>query len=130
MERRIMHSCGHEQTHSIYGMFAADPGRRAARSARQKYKPCYDASRKVAEEAQATADTAIVAELTFVGLQGTPKQVAWAETIRVERIAAFCRRGHEGTDRLAAVADAKWWIDHRDSPDDGLLARCPIGDAT
>src|SRR3546814_2679373 len=26
MERRITHSCGHEQTHSIYGMFAADAG--------------------------------------------------------------------------------------------------------
>src|SRR3546814_18526694 len=26
MERRITHSCGHEQTNSIYGMFAADAG--------------------------------------------------------------------------------------------------------
>jgi hypothetical protein len=111
-------------------MFAADADRQAARFARQKCKPCYVAGRKVAEEAQATADTAIVAGLTLVSLQGTPKQVAWAETVRVKRIAQLCRRGHEGVDRLAAVADAKWWIDHRDAPDDGLLARCPIGDAT
>ena len=126
MERQIKHSCGHEQTHDIIGIFAVDYDRQAARLARQKCKPCYIGGRKATEEAVATLDMAIVGDLALVELQGSPKQVAWAGTIRVKRIAALHRVGGEGGTRLAGIAEAKWWIDHREMTDDVLLARCPV----
>lgn len=125
MERQIKHSCGHEQTHMILGTFAADCERQAARLARQKCKPCYVGAKKAVDDAQAAQDNAVVAEITLIELSGSAKQVAWAGTIRVKRIAALCRTGHEGVALLAGIADAKWWIDHRDLTDDNLLARCP-----
>ena len=126
MERRITHSCGHEQAHTIMGTFAADCDRQAARLARQKCRPCYVVAKKAVDDAQAEQDMAVVAEITLVALDGSAKQVAWAETIRVKRIAALRRTGHGGVAQLAGIAEAKWWIDHRDLADDGLLSRCPV----
>lgn len=126
MEHGIKHSCGHEQTHMLYGIFAADIDRQVARLARQKCKPCYLAGKKVAEEARAAADVPIIAELVFASLQGSAKQIAWAEGIRTKRISALQRRGHGGVNLLAAVVEAKWWIDYRDVPDDQLLSLCPV----
>lgn len=126
MERRIKHSCGHEQAHDIVGIFAVDYDRQAARLARQKCKPCYVGAKRATEQAKATLDTAIVGDLALVELQGSPKQVAWAETIRVKRIAALHHTGCEAVTRLAGITEAKWWIDHRELPDDSLLARCPV----
>ncbi len=126
MERQIKHSCGHEQAHDIVGIFAVDHDRQAARLARQKCKPCYIGAKRATEQAAANLDTAIVGEIGLVELQGSPKQVAWAETIRVKRIAALHRTGCGGGAPLAGIAEAKWWIDHREMTDDGLLARCPV----
>lgn len=68
---------------------------------------------------------AVVAEIILVELQGSIKQVAWAETIRLKRIAAFRRTGHAGVTQLAGIAKAKRWINHREQADDGLVSRCP-----
>lgn len=126
MERRIKHSCGHEQTHESYEMFAADIERQATRLARQKCKTCYSASKKAAEESQVAVDVTAITGLALAGLEGSPRQVAWAETIRVKRIATLRRKGHNEVGRLAAVAEAKWWIDHREAPDERLLSLCPV----
>lgn len=126
MENLIKHSCGHEQMHAIHGTFAADIDRQVVRLARQKCKSCFLAGKKAADDARAAADAPIIAELVLAGLQGSPKQIAWADGIRAKRVAALHRQGHQGVLMLAAVAEAKWWIDHRDAPDDALLALCPV----
>lgn len=126
MEHGIKHSCGHEQTHMLYGIFAADIDRQAARLARQKCKPCYLAGKRMAEEVQAAADIPIIAELVLASLQGSPKQIAWAEGIRTKRISALQRRRHGGVNLVAAVVEAKWWIDYRNAPDGQLLSLCPV----
>lgn len=54
-------------------------------------------------------------------LQGTPKQIAWAETLRAKRIEELdSRKGGEYTDlelrirhEIEAQNDSSWWIDNR-----------------
>lgn len=81
---------------------------------------------------------------TLPALKGTEKQIAWAERIRAEKLAALVQhleieakrpverhhpdfRGLE--DQLVARArrrvQASWWIDNR--ADDGLMFACAIG---
>ena len=66
-------------------------------------------------------------------LSGSPKQIAWAITIRAEMlsvaraaVAEFAGEMHadaeglarveRGLARLEQTTEAKWWIDHRPSP--------------
>lgn len=44
-------------------------------------------------------------------LIGTPKQVAWAESIRSKAVA---KHGAKTAGTVAKRTDAKWWIDNRD----------------
>ncbi|MBI0533016.1 hypothetical protein [Sphingomonas sp. TX0522] len=117
MQRLITHSCGHDQSHDINGHFAADPDRQANRLARQKCRSCYDAANAV----RAAKDSEAIADLTLVPLTGSEKQVVWAETLRTKRIAAVRKRSPTAADRLASIADAKWWIDNRLVPDATFL---------
>ena len=87
----------------------------------QNYTPGpqgFAAVKKRAEEARAMAPVAPLP------LQGTEKQVAWAEKIRTAFFAipeGFMKEAGARVEpiirnRLAAESSAKWWIDNRDNP--------------
>lgn len=109
MEREITHSCGHTQKHDVAGYFAADSDREARRLARQRCGTCYREQR----EAKATGDQAALAGVDLATLVGSDKQVSWAASIRVERLAALLRKEPAAVQRFATIAEAKWWIDHQ-----------------
>ena len=116
--RRIIHSCGHEQEHYIIGEYAADYDRQAAKLSQGKCAVC--STKAAALTAVQTRAAAL--ELGLASLEGSPKQIAWAETILAKRITALQRGNSETVMIVARITDAKWWIDHRSDADDGLVA--------
>lgn len=117
MNTIVTHSCGHQQSHALFGTFAADVEREARRLARRTCSACYREKRTHA----AQADTALLLDLPLAPLEGSAKQVSWADTIRAKRMAALVKTGTDVAP-LAGRCDAKWWIDHRDAADAELLA--------
>lgn len=91
----ITHSCGHSRTYNICGTDVhGERGRKAKWYASQ---PCPDCRR--AEENAAAAQSN--REKGLPQLEGSPKQIAWAETIRCAAVQA------------KAITSAAWWIDHQ-----------------
>jgi hypothetical protein len=119
MAHRITHRCGHEATHEINGHYAADYYRQLERLEQQKCPPCR-ASIKQAKAA-AAAQHVDALKLELCQLTGSIKQIEWAETIRVTRLAKLCRTKQIAAVHLADVPEAKWWIDHRSVDDKALI---------
>ena len=128
MKTYITRACGHSEKVAIYGPYA----QRDAALEREKAKvcaACYAAQKDQARQqaAQAAAEQAQAAGLP--ALQGTEKQVAWAEQIRAQAIQAvdalLAQQGEAQREdprwaRLEAAvaalrqqAAAAWWIDNR-----------------
>lgn len=117
---QVTHTCGHSETVQITGTDVH--GERARRAAWLESLPCLDCQHE-AQRAQAAAETADMPALT-----GSPRQVAWATTIRasiMREIAEQQTRQDEtgqptppniaaAIARLRATTAAGWWIDHRD----------------
>lgn len=109
MGHEVTHSCGHSERHTIYGTFAADIDRQARQLSRRKCTPCY----KAGKATKAVADGALLDGIALPALTGSEKQVSWAETIRVERLAALHRASPTAVSGFATILEAKWWIDNR-----------------
>jgi len=135
----VIHSCGHTEEHQLYGARRDRDGRRDWLS-RQPCTDCWTvcwraqqaAERAKANEAAAEANAAA----GLPALVGTPKQIAWAESIRkpvAESLAAIelagARRAAESgdpadrevVDAIILVAgevlghtEARWWIEERE----------------
>jgi len=97
-----MHCCGHPRRHHVGGWCVADEDRAAARLARKRCPAC-----------TATDAETLVADPALPSLAGSPRQVAWAEAIRRDRLAAIRRIDPVAAARVAAVVEARWWIDRR-----------------
>lgn len=117
MKRTIWHRCGHAQQHELFGSTAADCIRDERRLERQRCADCTAAARVE----QAAACRAAIAGHVLPPLTGSARQVAWADKIRTERLAKLLRSHPDCITDLATRVDAKWWIDHRQAPDDALL---------
>ena len=124
----ITHSCGHTVEHQIYGTNAH--GERDRKIAWLESTPCSECYK--AEKMEKTAQTNSNANMAE--LEGSPKQIAWAEDIRAKALptlAAMQEKIDNGTgttelyikqrDAMQAAINevreqtsAKWWIDHRD----------------
>jgi hypothetical protein len=134
----LKRSCGHETEVQISG-----PTRNRERMrARLATMPCRECERAAQ---RATIEEAAVAQ-GLPELAGTPKQIAWAQTIRHEILArvtcerevlaAAGRRENAAEERYAQMLKgfdacaaklrgqrkAWWWIDRRDAPVGHLLA--------
>jgi len=128
---QITHSCGHTETHGIGGTNTR--GQRESKAAWLATRVCGECYRAERDAARATK-SAESASANAVGgmptLTGTPKQIAWAETLRAEVAAkllplrAQIAERADGNPRVAramvaaidgvmAHTDAKWWIDQR-----------------
>lgn len=149
----ITRTCGHDERIQIYGTNShGERDRKAEWEATRECRPCHDA--RIAAERQEASEqaTAAATEAGLPALTGSDRQVAWAETLRADRLRQIDTMIATETDRLARIdaegrpadlidrqrqgldiiarlrdlavskTDAKWWIDYR-SQRIGALAR-------
>lgn len=128
----IKYACGHSGVMQIYGPLNGRDAI-AEREARKLCPACYQAKLAAdrAAESAAAAEQAKAAGLP--ALIGSPKQIAWAESIRAKQLAQLqaldaklavapatanpeaVRIGREIIASMIARTDAKAWIDGRDT---------------
>jgi hypothetical protein len=139
----ISRRCGHEQTVQTYGTNTrGERERKAEWLAQQDCPDCAGAQRAVDHQAEGAAATAKAIAAGLLPLEGTPKQVQWAESIRIrlfDDLRARCEVSpahapHAGEIvagymRVAApLTDARTWIDNRHDPRAVLRARMTDSD--
>jgi hypothetical protein len=134
---KIDRACGHVETIQIYGTDAhGERKRTAAYEATRSCDACYAVARDARRVLEAATAAVAAQERGLAALVGSPKQIAWAERIRAEVLAAHAismtewlaqtHAGPEGaalqtwwvshtTEVLARPVEAKWWIDNRDT---------------
>lgn len=117
--RTIPHTCGHEERHNLIGPERDRPGKAKWLGER----PCSAclAKARADERAQASAEAAEATQ-DMIALEGSPKQVAWATTIRAAARkaidGAISGRGLNDQQQAALKAlygqdKASWWIDNQ-----------------
>lgn len=131
----IEHSCGHTVAHQIYGPVKGRD-KQAERLGLQLCEACYRAKRDtdLADAGRQAGESA--ATLGLVALKGSPKQIAWAETLRLPvakllgetrdmlvaslkpEVPASLRQQIEAAISMLIAEvlgqdSAKWWIDGR-----------------
>ena len=120
----VTHSCGHSERHLIVATFAYQADAKALQLKRRWCTACYRADKQAKAGDQAAADAAAtLAALTLPALTGSEKQVAWAERIRRERLAAAFRKAPNVAAHFFELTEAKWWIDNRSTDLAVILAR-------
>lgn len=83
----VKHACGHIQVHQIFG--TNSHGERDSKVAWLETcicDECYKANQKAKYDAENEKNAKANAEANLPTLTGSPKQIAWAETIRAEKI--------------------------------------------
>lgn len=111
MQTTITHICGHQEDIVVYGK----------RADREKKIAWLEA--QLCAECRAREGAAQGAAKGWAALEGSPKQIAWAEDIRgktMDAIAALKTRTDDEAahkDRVIAylggITSAEWWIDNR-----------------
>lgn len=122
----ITHTCGHEAVHNLLGKSSYRQWKKEQLES-EICPECWKA-------AQAERSAAKTAQAGLVALSGTEKQVAWANTIRLEKLAEIDKTvaeikasprsateiGQRNMAKLDTILDAirtkesaSWWIDHR-----------------
>ena len=84
-------------------------------------RSCWATAKKSESDAALAAAAEQLSNLTILPLDGSERQVAWAETIRADKLVAVRRSLSDGADAGAQQAldalcrqnDARWWIDRR-----------------
>ena len=126
MEQRITHACGHERVHYLHG-FAGQQDRKARWLQTTRCQTCFIADKQARQTAAAARDGTAIAHLDLPALAGSDRQVAWATTIRTQRLAAIIATpavdDAHGLRACCLTMDAKWWIDHRDLAGPDLLGK-------
>lgn len=120
----ITYRCGHTGTEDIQGP-QKDRARKAEYAATKLCPACFttqqEATRRETQEAAKSANAAD----GLAALTGSEKQIAWAETLRADRLAAMeamlATYTQAPAELVAAIRTwarqqtaATWWIDHRD----------------
>lgn len=81
MKHLVKHACGHEQVHKLYG----SRKEREWKIVRLSAQLCAECEKKAQEEKNKKSAKEN-AEAGLPLLMGTEKQIAWAETIRAEKV--------------------------------------------
>ena len=105
---RIELLCGHTEKHRLYGM-AEEQDVQEQKIAARKCSACIQAEQNAERDGRNATNAAENAAAGLPALEGTPKQIAWAETIRAE-----ARRGFEALD--VSHLDYEWWDSANQSP--------------
>ncbi|MDR2551426.1 MAG: hypothetical protein LBD10_14645 [Desulfobulbus sp.] len=98
----VIHSCGHKEIHQLFGKIAD----RERKIEWMESVPCLECKRIADEEArdEHNRESAIANHATGLPqLEGTEKQIAWAETIRKEAIAKIDQRWKAFADRVEII---------------------------
>lgn len=122
---QINFACGCEETKQIYGKIVD----RQKKADWLETQDCYECQRK-AEQKQAQKSAV---EQGLPSLEGSDKQIAWAEMIRQEHLeinkysfAKVAEKGNSEHLRLVEAyrneTSAKWWIDNRMNAQNALAA--------
>ena len=118
--RDVNYSCGHIERVQFYG-----PGRERDRKQewmeRGVCPDCYRAQKEEEKRQENERAANLQNEIGFAQLNGSDKQIAWANTIRqqtYERLVASLRSGdpiHKTclVEALNLETSSKWWIDNR-----------------
>jgi len=122
----VTRACGHEETVNLIGKHKLREWRLENVEPNKLCHTCYHAELERQRE-KATAEAIEAAkEMELPALDGTEKQVAWAERIRQEillRAEGFLHGNitdeqradlMTGLDHLQQIESASWWIDRRD----------------
>jgi len=122
MEQRIIHACGHEQAHYLTG-YDSQKERKAKWLKTTTCRDCFVADKRAEEVAAAALSSVAVSHLALPPLTGTDRQISWASTIRIKRLAALTNSNSDADcNACLRVTDAKWWIDCRNLTDVDLMA--------
>lgn len=121
----VTHTCGHTHTYQLYGK-TADRERKMAWLAEQECPECAKRAREEQHKAEAEAAAKEAEDMELPALTGSPKQIAWANTIRGKFIALLQEtKGVKMDNALIVIrlyTSSSWWIDHRDlSIPEGML---------
>ena len=127
MELDITHRCGHVERRHLAGYWAGDMERDAVRLERSKCTACAAEARRAASAAKADAARQQLADMQLPSLTGSPRQIAWADGLRLEKLAALRRSVPTALDQAAAITDARWWIDHRTASAAAIAATVDSG---
>lgn len=150
-QQRITYACGHTKTVQLYGPRRQRESR-AQWLAESECGTCWKAQQDRERAARSERDAVENRAAGLPELAGSPKQVAWAETIRAEMLDGLAREqnrltellgdgvskrgelrekrlGHIGAalKALPEIASARWFIDHRDYGPNGLATRAAQG---
>lgn len=126
----IDHSCGHTETHQLYGKHT---GREIEekRLATKQCTACAELAKVAYRAKQAASETAASNDLQLPALIGSDKQIAWAQSIRLKIVTetatllkqlAGTELGYQAFERLKLRVDAKFWIDNRYESPEKFLA--------
>lgn len=119
----VNHSCGHTEEHNIVGTNVhGERDRKIEWLQSQVCSECYKAQ-KATERAEAAA-AAAKQNANMPKLEGSEKQIAWAEQIRAKVLTPAIMTATPKADAPAEVVEAlesiknetsaSWWIDHKD----------------
>jgi hypothetical protein len=105
MTYSIEHSCGHEQEHQLYGP-QRERDRKLAWLATRPCTACWRAEQEREREA-ANAEAAEANDASgYAALEGSPRQIAWAESIRQAELDTISRRIAAADDHALGVFGA------------------------
>lgn len=122
MKVNITYSCGHEGTIEVFG-------KAEERERKIKYFEEYGLCPDCYKEEKKGEEKAFAEKYELPELQGSEKQISWAESIRKEKIEEFEKEkpairkgaGDDFADFLDKFTNhyyknnsASWWIDHRE----------------
>ena len=120
MKYDVTYTCGHVATIQLYG-------KTAERESRIKYlegncvcPECYKAKMEAKREAENEKAAEAAVQRGLCELSGSPKQIAWANTIREKWFAAAedeMDTAHPDAKAILSyagqIAESRWWIDNR-----------------
>jgi hypothetical protein len=131
----VNHTCGHAETHALFGK-SSERDRKISWLETTLCGECFAKKRETENAAAAIVAAEKNGAAGLPALTGSPKQIAWAETIRATALAAIEREEaqmlaglpaltpeirEEVCDALALIAseprgqsEARWWIDRRE----------------
>ena len=134
-KQTINRQCGHQETIQIAGPYAGRE-RQAEYEASKSCRECYQSEQQAKREQAATAAAAANASNGLPALQGSDKQIAWAEQIRsaiIPQVEALRtqfasapdeqarQKAEDALNAVIAEGSAGWWIEHRESSAKQLL---------
>ena len=148
MKYSVNHICGHTETHTLYG-----PGKERERKLSwmetTDCSECYQAALKIQRDAENAKAAEINQANALPTLTGSEKQIAWAETIRAEKIAQLdeliCAANTQIANGAAKADDpnvinffawaetlrnttaSSWWIDNRNISALGIIRNIAKG---